>query len=63
MQGVVRYLGYADEFTPEHDSELIIEAGHFGVFPPEKWHHIEAMTDDAVFNIDFFVEAEVLKSL
>ena len=63
MQGAVRYLGYADALTPEPDSTLIIEAGHFGVFPPEKWHHIEVMTNDTLFNIEFFVEPEVLKSL
>ena len=32
----------------------------FGVFPPEKWHNIEVMTDDTYFNIDFFVAPEVL---
>ncbi|MGM8429016.1 DUF1971 domain-containing protein [Enterobacter cloacae] len=63
MQGAVRYLGYADALTPEPDSTLIIEAGHFDVFPPEKWHHIEVMTNDTLFNIEFFVEPEVLKSL
>lgn len=62
-QGAVRYLGFASETSPEADSELIINTGHFGVFPPEKWHYIETMTDDTVFQIDFFVEAEVLKSL
>lgn len=39
---------------------MIIEAGQFGVFPPEKWHNIEVMTDDTYFNIDFFVAPEVL---
>lgn len=63
MQGAVRYLGYPDALTPDPDSELIIEAGHFGVFPPEKWHRIELMTGDTIFNIDFFVEVDVLKSL
>ncbi|CDL34029.1 Putative cytoplasmic protein [Enterobacter hormaechei] len=64
MRGAVRYLGYADEFTPEPDSELVIEAGRFRrFFPPERWHHIEVMTDDTLFNIEFFVEPEVLKSL
>lgn len=63
MQGTVRYLGYADELTPEPDSTLVIKAGHFGVFPPEKWHHIEVISDDALFNVDFFVEPEVLRSL
>jgi tellurite resistance-related uncharacterized protein len=48
---------------PEPDSILIIEAGHFGVFPPERWHHIEVMSEDTLFNIDFFVEPDVLKSL
>ncbi|MDU5690910.1 MAG: DUF1971 domain-containing protein [Citrobacter freundii] len=44
MQGAVKYLGYADEHSPE----------------PEKWHNIEVMTDDTYFNIDFFVAPEVL---
>lgn len=39
---------------------ILIEAGQFAVFPPEKWHNIEAMTDDTYFNIDFFVAPEVL---
>lgn len=62
MQGTVRYLGYADDSSPEPDSILVIEAGHFGVFPPERWHHIDIVSDDALFNIDFFVEPDVLKS-
>lgn len=39
---------------------MVINAGEFGVFPPEKWHNIEVMTDDTYFNIDFFVAPEVL---
>jgi Uncharacterized protein/domain, possibly involved in tellurite resistance len=62
-KGAVKYLGYADETTVQPEAELLIEAGHFGVFPPEKWHLIELMTDDTVFQIDFFVEADVLRSL
>jgi tellurite resistance-related uncharacterized protein len=38
MQGAIRYLGYADETSPESVETLTIEAGQFGVFPPEKWH-------------------------
>ncbi|SUX64705.1 tellurite resistance protein TehB [Citrobacter braakii] len=60
MQGAVKYLGYADEHSPEPVEVMIIEAGQFGVFPPEKWHNIEVMTDDTYFNIDFFVAPEVL---
>ena len=62
MQGAVRYLGYADH-APEPDITLIIMSGHFVVFPHDKWHHIEVMSDDTLFNIEFFVEPEVLKSL
>ncbi|HCH38858.1 MAG TPA: hypothetical protein DE191_04920 [Enterobacter sp.] len=61
MQGAVRYLGYTDETSPDPDTTLIIESGHFAVFPPERWHHIELVSDDTLFNIDFFVEPEVLK--
>lgn len=39
---------------------MVINAGGFGVFPPEKWHNIEVMTDDTYFNIDFFVAPEML---
>lgn len=60
MQGAVKYLGYADEHSPEPVEVMVIEAGQFGVFPPEKWHNIEVMTDDTYFNIDFFVAPEVL---
>ncbi len=35
MQGAIRYLGYADETSPEPIETLTIEAGQFGVFPPE----------------------------
>ncbi|MGM3311901.1 DUF1971 domain-containing protein, partial [Enterobacter hormaechei subsp. steigerwaltii] len=63
MRGAVRYLGYADEFTSEPDSELVIEAGRLGVLPPERLHQNYVMTDDTLFNIEFFVEPEVLKSL
>ena len=39
MQGAVRYLGYADELTPEPDSTLIIKAGHFGFSAGEMASH------------------------
>ncbi|MEM7917432.1 DUF1971 domain-containing protein, partial [Morganella morganii] len=39
---------------------LVIQAGQFGVFPPETWHRIEAVTDDTVFNVDFYVAPEIL---
>lgn len=60
MQGAVKYLGYADEHCSEPEEIMVINAGEFGVFPPEKWHNIEVMTDDTYFNIDFFVAPEVL---
>lgn len=60
MQGAVKYYGFADAECSEPDSELLIEAGQFGVFPPEKWHYIELVTDKTCFNIEFFVAPEVL---
>ena len=60
MQGAIRYLGYADETSPDPVETLTIEAGQFGVFPPEKWHCIEALTDDTVFNVDFYVDPQIL---
>ena len=60
MQGAIRYYGYADGTSPEPIETLIIEAGQFGVFPPERWHRIEALSDDTIFNIDFYVDPAIL---
>ncbi len=54
MQGDPPF-GYADETSPEPVETLTIEAGQFGVFPPEKWHCIEALSEDTVFNVDFML--------
>lgn len=35
MQGAIRYYGYADETSPNPVETMTIEAGQFGVFPPE----------------------------
>ncbi len=60
MHGAVKYLGYADEHSAEPDrGDPLSKRAVCGV-PPEKWHNIEAMTDDTYFNIDFFVAPEVL---
>ena len=60
MQGAIRYYGYADGETPEPNVEFTINAGEFGVFPPETWHNIEALTEDTVFNVDFYVDPQIL---
>ncbi len=60
MQGAIRYYGYADETSPQPVETMTIEAGQFGVFPAEKWHRIEALSDDTVFNVDFWVDPKVL---
>ncbi|MBA0217420.1 DUF1971 domain-containing protein [Pectobacterium brasiliense] len=60
MQGTIRYYGYADEASSEPVETLTIEAGQFGVFPPEKWHRIEALSDDTLFNVDFYVDPKIL---
>lgn len=58
MCGAVRYFGFPDAHTTTPDLELVIEAGTFGISPPQKWHRIELLTDDTYFNIDFFAEPE-----
>ncbi|RWR02221.1 tellurite resistance protein [[Pantoea] beijingensis] len=60
MQGAIRYYGYVDEISPEPIETLTIEAGQFGVFPPEKWHRIEALSNDTLFNVDFYVDPRIL---
>ena len=54
MQGAVKYFGFASEHDTTPEVEVVIEAGHFGISPPQYWHHIELLTDDTYFNIDFF---------
>lgn len=60
MQGSIQYFSYADETSVEPTDTFIIEAGQFGVFPPETWHRIEALSDDIVFNVDFYVDPKIL---
>lgn len=55
MFGAIRYYSFDDQFSPEPVETLIIEAGHFAVFPPETWHLIEAVSDEVVFNVDFLL--------
>ena len=54
MQGAVKYSGFRNEQDTTPEIEVVIEAGHFGISPPRYWHHIELLTDDTYFNIDFF---------
>ena len=58
MQGAVRYFGFPDGDATEPDVEVVIEAGSFGISPPQKWHRIELLTDDTYFNIDFFADPD-----
>lgn len=60
LQGTIRYYGYADEASPEPQETLTINAGEFGVFPPETWHNIEALSPDTVFSVDFYVDPKIL---
>ena len=55
----MRYFGFPDADATKPDLELVIEAGSFGISPPEKWHRIELLTDDKYFNIDFFADPDV----
>lgn len=59
-QGAIRYYGYTDETSPQPVETLTIEAGEFAVFPPEKWHRIEALSADTLFSVDFYVDPNIL---
>ena len=54
----MRYFGFADGDATEPDMARVIEAGSFGISPPQKWHRIELLTDDTYFNIDFFADPD-----
>lgn len=55
MQGVVTFYGFADETATEPEKKVVIEAGQFATSPPQYWHRVE-LSDDAQFNINFWVE-------
>lgn len=56
MQGAVKYFGFPDAEATGPDMEVIIEAGTFGISPPQKWHRIELLTEDT---FDFFADPQV----
>ena len=60
MRGAIRYFGYADETSADPLETLTIAEGEFGVYPPEQWPRIEALTEDTVFNVDFYVDPKIL---
>lgn len=56
MRGAVKYYGFAAEHERSPEREIVINAGQFGISPPQYWHHIELLTPDTCFNIDFFAD-------
>jgi len=58
MQGAVKYIGFRNEHDETPEIEVVIEAGHFGISPPQYWHRIELLTDDTYFNLDFFADPD-----
>lgn len=38
---------------PDELGEYQINAGNFGVIVPQQKHHVELMTDDTVFHVEF----------
>ncbi len=58
MSGAVKYYGFKDEHASEPEMSVVINAGQFGISPPQYWHRIELLTEDTVFNIDFFADPE-----
>jgi tellurite resistance-related uncharacterized protein len=56
MAGAVKYIGFHNQHDETPEIEVVIEAGHFGISPPQYWHRIELLTDETYFNIDFFAD-------
>ena len=59
MQGAVKYYGFANEQAQMPEIEVTINAGQFGVSPPQYWHKVELLTEDTYFNLDFFAQDSV----
>ncbi|RVR66208.1 DUF1971 domain-containing protein, partial [Citrobacter freundii] len=49
------YCGFANEDAKEPEVKVVINAGQFATSPPQYWHRVE-LSDDAQFNINFWVE-------
>ncbi|WP_436893232.1 DUF1971 domain-containing protein [Siccibacter turicensis] len=60
IRGAIRYCRYADQHSPEVVESFDINAGQFGVFPAEEWHLIEALSEDVIFSVDFYVDPQIL---
>ncbi|HAK33848.1 MAG TPA: cytoplasmic protein, partial [Pantoea sp.] len=45
MRGAVNYFGFAGENEAEPEMTLTINAGQFGISPPQYWHRIELLTE------------------
>lgn len=58
MCGAVKYIGFKSQHDTQPEIEAVINAGSFGVSPPQYWHRIELLTEDTYFNIDFFAAPE-----
>ena len=54
MEGTVTYYGFTDENATEPEIKVVINAGAFATSPPQYWHRVE-LSDDAQFNINFWV--------
>lgn len=57
MEGTVTYYGFANETATEPEVKVVINAGQFATSPPQYWHRVE-LSDDARFNIHFWVEED-----
>lgn len=57
MEGTVTYYGFANEAATEPEVTVVINAGQFATSPPQYWHRVE-LSDDARFNIHFWVEED-----
>lgn len=60
MRGVILYCVFSGEDSHVPADTLAIAAGQFGVFSPGTWHSIKAVTDDALFSIDFYANPQIL---
>ncbi len=58
MRGAVKYIGLGTTPGDTAEMEVVINAGSFGISPPQYYHKIELLTDDTCFNIDFFADPE-----
>lgn len=58
MRGALMYSGFNSQHDQIPVTERVINAGQFGISPPQQWHRVKLLTGDTCFNVSFFADPQ-----